>query len=649
MLVLIAISIGVYSLMEQRGINKRHEALLQLSATAREATTIANLATQLTGVAEQYRLAPLPERIATMERIRGTLEETADKLLAQADKAQALCQRMRDEARSMKPELDRLAESGKNLTSARAYMASAGDELSRALDSLLTEVRARAGTSTIIRARAMESAVLQARLAAARMIVQRDAKYKAAFFTHADEAYAALGDLGDAADGAAWVPQIKAIGAALRTYGSNVELFDRAMLVSTNAFEAGIKPHTDAIERNSAALRDLIRAGVDAHAQTVLDATARSRDLQILMIGLALAAGAVLAMLIARSIVRPLADMTDVMRRLAEGDTGVTVPAQDAVGEIGAMAKAVEVFRQNAIVRAELEAARAADQTSRQRRTEQREQMIRTFQEKVAHSLGIVTAAATELDATARSMTRVAGDTSSQAVASSAAAEQTSANVQNVAAAAEEMVSSLQEIERQVVRSNAVATSAAQEAEATNAAMARLRVAAEQIGAAVTTITDIAAQTNLLALNATIEAARAGEAGRGFAVVAAEVKELAGQTAKATDQIGGQIAAIQGATAQAAEAMAQIARTITAVSEISGSIASTVVQQTAATGEISRNAGEAARGTQDVSATVARVQAAAGEAGDAAGQVLNAAAEMAAQSRNVKRDIDEFLNGILAA
>jgi methyl-accepting chemotaxis protein len=211
------------------------------------------------------------------------------------------------------------------------------------------------------------------------------------------------------------------------------------------------------------------------------------------------------------------------------------------------------------------------------------------------------------------------------------------------------MVASLQEIERQVIRSNEVAGAAAHEAQATNAAMASLRVAAEQIGAAVTMISGIAGQTNLLALNATIEAARAGDAGRGCAVVAAEVKELAGQTARATEEIGGQIAAIQSATGQAADAIEQIARTIAAVNEISGAIASTVLQQTAATSEISRNAGEAARGTRDVSANVVQVLASSSETGSAATQVLHAASQLATQSQKVRQEVDSFLRDIQAA
>ncbi len=282
-------------------------------------------------------------------------------------------------------------------------------------------------------------------------------------------------------------------------------------------------------------------------------------------------------------------------------------------------------------------------------RAEAMETLIGGFRQNVTRSLGIVAAASEQLDATARAMSRTADSTNGQAVASSAAAEQTAVNVQTVAAAAEEMVASLQEIERQVVRSNEVAGHAAREAEATGTVMAGLGAAAEQIGAAVTTISTIAGQTNLLALNATIEAARAGEAGRGFAVVAAEVKQLATQTARATEEIGGQISQIQAATRRAADAIQQIGRTVITMNEISGVIAATVTQQAAATSEISRNAGEAARGTQEVSANISRVLATAGETGSAAMQVLAASTEMNSQSRNVRQDIDDFLRGIQAA
>ncbi len=310
---------------------------------------------------------------------------------------------------------------------------------------------------------------------------------------------------------------------------------------------------------------------------------------------------------------------------------------------------ATENATKNLNARNELEQARTLEHAVRQRRADLVDQLVRGFEGKIAGVLEIVTSAAVELDATARSMTGVADDTSQQAMASRAAAEEASVNVRTVASAADEMVASFQEIERQVQRSNAVAGDATHEAEATTASMSRLAQAAEKIGEAVTMISNIAGQTNLLALNATIEAARAGEAGRGFAVVATEVKELAGQTAQATEEISGQITAIQTASAEALTAIRQIGRTIVSVNDITGSIAATVVRQTAATNAIARNASEAARGTEDVSSNVADVLASSGETGSAAQRVLRAAGELANQSLAVKHEVDGFLAAIRAA
>ncbi len=609
------------------------------------------LGERLFGQALDYQANQKPEQVGQMEQTRQgiatLLQRQVD--IAISEERRAIYVRMRDESTVLKEDIRRLGQAGAALAESKGKLFKTGDELTRASTALANEIRRGGSAEQVSRAAQVESAVLLMRVANWRFLATRDPQGPATFATNSQKADAALKALRDIDTDAEFTKPIKQLQETINAYIGAFEAAAAAIEETRLAYDEKLKPHATALMQGGLVIRTKIEAAVSEITVATETSVDRARTLQLSLIALALALGGALAFLIARSIVRPVSGMTEAMSRLAAGETAVTIPSQEAVDEMGQMAKAVDVFRQNAIARIELEAQQVAAQSARQRRADRVDGLVQGFEQSISGAIGVVTAAAAELDATARSMTQVAENTNGQALASSAAAEETSANVQTVAAAAEEMVVSLQEIERQVQQSNAAAGAAAREADSTNVTMGNLIQAAERIGEAVTMISGIASQTNLLALNATIEAARAGEAGRGFAVVAAEVKELAGQTARATDQIGGQITAIQQATGQAVAAIRQIGQTIVSVNAITESIAATVVEQTAATGEISRNAAEAARGTQDVSMNVTQVLASSGETGSAAQQVLLAAGELSVQSVNVRQEVEGFLAAIRAA
>lgn len=359
--------------------------------------------------------------------------------------------------------------------------------------------------------------------------------------------------------------------------------------------------------------------------------------------------GVAFALMMGRSIALPVTAMTEVMQRLAGGDKSVHIPARQHRDEIGDMAKAVEVFRQSMIESDRLAADQRAEQATKERRQTAIAAHLDGFDRAVRKSLETLSFASTQMRATAQSMSATAEETSRQATGVSSAAEQASANVETVAASTEEMGASIAEIARQVAESTKIATKAVDEATRTTVTVHSLADAAQKIGEVVSLIQDIASQTNLLALNATIEAARAGEAGKGFAVVASEVKSLAAQTAKATEEIAGQIAAIQGATRQAVDAIKTIDGTIGHMNEISTMIAAAMEEQGASTREIARNTQEAARGTHDVSQSISNVNQAAGEAGTAAAQVLTSSEELGRQAETLRGEVDQFLAKIRAA
>ncbi|MBL9035952.1 MAG: HAMP domain-containing protein [Rhodospirillaceae bacterium] len=371
-----------------------------------------------------------------------------------------------------------------------------------------------------------------------------------------------------------------------------------------------------------------------------------------IMIGVGLAVLAVfvgIGLFGVRSVTRPLAELTEAMRVMAGGNYDTQIPATERPDELGDMAKAADFFRGKLIEGRDLAATQAAEQERQIERGKRMEAAVTKFDEVITEIVGSVSSAATELQSTAQSLSATAEETSQQSNAVAAAAEQMTQNVQTVASATEELTSSIREIGNQVTESTRIVGTAVTQAEDTNGKVKTLAEAAQKIGDVVTLINEIAGQTNLLALNATIEAARAGEAGKGFAVVASEVKNLATQTAKATEEISGQVRSIQEATETSAQAIEGIAQTINRVNEISTAIASAVEEQGAATQEISRNVQEASSGTAEVSSNITGVTQASQQTSAGSTQVLSAASELAKNGERLRQEVESFLHTVRAA
>jgi methyl-accepting chemotaxis protein len=551
---------------------------------------------------------------------------------------------------SLRSKLDVLEERIKTIDKAKSTLFTVGDELTAKVDKFLEMARLYKDFSNIAESANIDAAVLLVRVANWRFQATPDPQGPALFKESVEKANGAIA----AVDKVAPTDNIRG---SLRSVKTSLEIYQKAFdAFSMNLIEADDLYFNDMMPQLTKML-GVVRT-IEESLKSVFDGMQSSADrtisstmiVQAVIAALVLVLGALIAFVIGRSIVEPVVAMTSAMSRLAEGNTDAMIPSRDRNDEIGAMATAVHIFKQNAIERTRLEAKQkeAAAHNAVKRKADMHNLADR-FESAVGGIVDIVSSTSTELETAAATLAKTAETTQRTSTTVAAASQEASTDVSSVAAASEDLARSVVEIAQHVQQSSKITAAAVKQAEKTDARIMELSQAATRINDVTKLIAAIAEQTNLLALNATIEAARAGDAGKGFAVVAHEVKALATQTAKATDEIRTQIAGMQTATEESVAAIKEIGTTIASIAKITSIVAAEIDKQGASTQEISYKAVQAAQGTTQIVSNINDARRDAGKTGSASAQVLASAQSLASESYHLKIEVDKFLASVRAA
>jgi len=648
LLLLVASGIAVAGLLSAQGNFAEYRSLAR--QTNAMATMQGELLSARLGV-QLFLRAPSEERAETVSRRAASAKEMANNTASMVDAPERKAQiaRIIDEIEKYSSAFEQIRPLSAEMTRYNEETHKTGVALERALTSLIQSLQTQDNEGAIVQVASAQRHLLLARIYVDRFIssaAETDRDRTNSEIGSFETTLTALGNVITAQEDRVLLGELKK---NLAVWKDNFAVIVKDVVTIQNILGTQLDKIGPAVAADLEKMKISSVSRQDEIGPRASSDIERSVMVAIAASVLALIVGVLSALLIGRSISSPIISMTAAMGRLAGGDKMVEIPAQGRKDEVGEMAEAVQVFKENMIKAEMLAAEQEKERAAREERARKIETLTKSFDTAVAQVLSQVGAATSQMLSTATSMSATAEETNRQSTVVAAAAEQASSNVQTVASAAEELSSSIEEINRQVTQSTNIAGQASKDAERTNQQVEGLARSAQKIGEVVSLIQEIAAQTNLLALNATIEAARAGEAGKGFAVVASEVKNLASQTAKATEDISQQIGSVQAETTEAVNAIKGIGATIAQINEIATTIASAVEEQGAATAEISRNVQEAAKGTQEVTTNIISVTQAAGETGAAAGQVTASANNLATQSEELRQAVEEFLTGVRAA